>query len=282
MPVFQRPPSAERDTTVMRPKDSEACLSIPRRSEDRRMEEPQSPQSTDYLIPLPSSYSLATVRSDLNSTPPRDSVSNDCCPRDRLLDDAQPPPPTTWETSFTNTPPSSLAPRVPSAVPNPVAISSRTPSHVPRTPIKDSQSTTSLLLSPPGSPTDTRPQDARERLMRPGERHDSNSMIPLQMVGSKEPRIRSHHQHYHPRYNNSGSSNSSSCAGSSSSNNSSSSAGGGGGSSCSSASTLPLDPASLSHIPPPLQYVNVDVKKRPSDYEPYFIHETREHREISC
>ncbi|XP_071544866.1 tyrosine-protein kinase receptor-like isoform X2 [Panulirus ornatus] len=106
LPVFQRPPSAERDATVMRPLDNDACLTVTRRSD-----EPQSPASTDYLIPLPSSYSLSTVRSELNSTTSLDS-GTDCCQMERLLESAAPPPPPpTWETSFTNDPPPCRLPR---------------------------------------------------------------------------------------------------------------------------------------------------------------------------
>nr|XP_053654657.1 ALK tyrosine kinase receptor-like [Cherax quadricarinatus] len=262
LPVFQRPPSAERDATVMRPLDNDACLTV-----SRRCDEPQSPASTDYLIPLPSSYSLSTVRSELNSTPSIDS-GTDCCQMERLLEAAPPPPPPpTWETSFTNDPrPTVALPRTKS-VPPPTAMVSRTPSHTPSR-MAESQSTQPLLKSsPPDSP---RSQEVRERLMRPGERAEPNPIQP----GSTR---RSHHYHPH-RYNNSGSSNNSS----SSSNNSSVSNSSNTAHSNSSASTLPLDPATLPCIPPPLQYVNVQVRGSEYDHEPYIIHETREHREISC
>lgn len=269
LPVFQRPPSAERDATVMRPLDNDACLTVSRRSD-----EPQSPASTDYLIPLPSSYSLSTVRSELNSTPSIDSGA-DCCQMERLLEPAPPPPPPpTWETtSFTNDPPPPHNHQRSKPVPQPT----RTPSHTPSR-MAESQSTQPLLKSsPPGSP---RSQDARERLMRPGEpapppTSASAPMMPMPGVQPNRDRPRSHHHHHSHCYNNSGSSNNSS---SSTSNSSSSN------SSNSSASTLPLDPTALPCIPPPLQYVNVDVQARGSDYdhEPYIIHETREHREISC
>ncbi|XP_045115963.1 ALK tyrosine kinase receptor-like isoform X2 [Portunus trituberculatus] len=269
LPVFQRPPSAERDATVMRPLDNDACLTVSRRSD-----EPQSPASTDYLIPLPSSYSLSTVRSELNSTPSIDSGA-DCCQMERLLDPAPPPPPPpAWETtSFTNEPPASHNHQRSKPVPQP----SRTPSHS-SSRMAESQSTQPLLKnSPPGSP---RSQDPRERLMRPGEPAPVPSSAPAPMmsmagVPPTRDRPRSHHHHHSHCYNNSGSSNNSS---SSTSNSSSSN------SSNSSASTLPLDPTALPCIPPPLQYVNVDVQSRGSDYdhEPYIIHETREHREISC
>lgn len=320
LPVFQRPPSAERDATVMRPLDNDACLTVSRRSD-----EPQSPASTDYLIPLPSSYSLSTVRSELNSTPSIDS-GPDCCQMDRLLQEGAPPPPPppAWETtSFTTDPPPAHNPHAahnphvthnphnphaahnshnphaahnshaahnPHAAHNshnhththprskPVPQPSRTPSHS-SSRMAESQSTQPLLKpSPPGSP---RSQEARERLMRPGEpapvpTSASAPMMPMAGVAPTRDRPRSHHHHHSHCYNNSGSSNnSSSSATNSSSSNSSSN---------SSASTLPLDPTTLPCIPPPLQYVNVDVQARGSEYdhEPYIIHETREHREISC
>ncbi|XP_066969584.1 tyrosine-protein kinase receptor [Macrobrachium rosenbergii] len=277
LPVFQRPPSAERDTTVMRPLDTEACLTVARRGD-----EPQSPASTDYLIPLPSSYSLSTVRSELNSTPSIDS-GTDCCQMDRLLEGAPPPPPPpTWETSFSTEPPPPADvvvnhPRSKPVPPPSSLVTSRTPSHATAAArIGESQSTQPLLKSsPPGSPHS---QETRERLMRPGERPEAAPIIPHQNVAANRDRPRSHH-HYHPhRYNNSGSSNNSSSSNSSSSNSSNT------GSGNSSSSTLPLDPTTLPCIPPPLQYVNVDVKMRGSEYdhEPYIIHETREHREISC
>ncbi|KAK8724005.1 hypothetical protein OTU49_011393, partial [Cherax quadricarinatus] len=170
LPVFQRPPSAERDATVMRPLDNDACLTV-----SRRCDEPQSPASTDYLIPLPSSYSLSTVRSELNSTPSIDS-GTDCCQMERLLEAAPPPPPPpTWETSFTNDPrPTVALPRTKS-VPPPTAMVSRTPSHTPSR-MAESQSTQPLLKSsPPDSP---RSQEVRERLMRPGERAEPNPIQP--------------------------------------------------------------------------------------------------------
>lgn len=248
LPVFQRPPSAERDATVMRPIDNDACLQVSRRSD-----EPQSPASTDYLIPLPSSYSLSTVRSELNSTPSIDS-GTDCCQMERLLDAAPQPP--TWETSFTNEPPPpppavthlrQMKPTPPSS--QGVVVASRTPSHTPSR-MAESQSTQPLLKS--SLPSSPRSQEARERLMRPGERAEaSNPMIPLQAVGGRE-QPHSAHLHYHPhRHNNSGSSNNSSSSNSSSSNSNSSNSGNSGNSS---ASTLPLDPATLPCIPPPLQY----------------------------
>ncbi|KAK3853580.1 hypothetical protein Pcinc_039888, partial [Petrolisthes cinctipes] len=225
-------------------------------------DEPQSPASTDYLIPLPSSYSLATMRSDLNSTPSIDS-GTDCCQVDRLLEAAPPPP--AWETtSFTTEPQPPTLHRHKPTPPPAAAAPARPPAHTPH--MAESQSTQPLLKpSPPGSPQP-------ERLMRPGERPDP--MVP------PRDRPRPHH-HYHPHcYNNSGSSNNSSSSNSCSSNSSHS------GNTNSSASTLPLDPATLPCIPPPLQYVNVNVNVQGRgaeyDHEPYIIHETREHREISC
>ena len=41
---------------------------------------------------------------------------------------------------------------------------------------------------------------------------------------------------------------------------------------------LPLNPANLP-IPPPLQYVNVDLQR---NTDPYIVVETKEHKEISC
>lgn len=317
--------------TIMRPHEEDpSWLTLTRPFEEPAAEAPQSPGSQDYLIPLPSSCSLGTVRSELNSTPSLDSAP-DCCQMQRLLEEARGTndedddddalPPQDWETSFTNAPIEKP--------PLPV---------LPCTP---------LLISPEDSPTPTL-HESRERLMRPGERpssvsssplqqkhhvaqsqpdppsplqsqlstlqrtpsqrsspqqpsqlspqqhsssspqQESTAMIPLQSLSSSNgggAKQRSGH-HYHPhRYNNSGSSNNSSSSGASSTTGSSIS-GGGGCSGGSNASTLPLDPGALpciAPIPPPLQYVNVDVKKRSPEFnEAYVIHETREHREISC
>lgn len=67
-----------------------------------------------------------------------------------------------------------------------------------------------------------------------------------------------------------------------------SSTNGAGNSGASTASTLPLHPSTLPPlipIPPPIQYINLDINKRPQGEftdQPYVIPETREHREISC
>ncbi|XP_023244156.1 leukocyte tyrosine kinase receptor-like isoform X1 [Centruroides sculpturatus] len=94
LPVFHRPPSMERDATVMRPPDTDSiCLQVQR--PDRDM---QSPGSEDYLIPMPSSnYSLSTERTELQ-TSSAESVDklleiNDT--RRQETNDNQ-----TWETSF--------------------------------------------------------------------------------------------------------------------------------------------------------------------------------------
>lgn len=269
LPVFQRPPSTERDATVMRPLDGEACLAVLRRSDD-----PQSPASTDYLIPM--SYSQSTVRSELRSTPSLDS-GTDCFQVDRLHEEATIPP--TWETSFTNELPTTAAPRPPPA-PSSAISPACSPSRLPHLQ-EDEIGASPLLLSPPGSPSPPPPprhQEGRERLLC------VNEESPMTSSGSSIPirdRTRLNHLQYHPhRYNNSGSSNNSSSSANSSTASSSSNS-----NSSSTTSTLPLDPTTLPCIPPPLQYVNVDVKKkRSSDYtsEPYTIIETQEHREISC
>jgi len=313
LPVFQRPPSTERDATVMRPLDSEACLQVSRSGH----KEPQSPSSQDYLIPLPSSYSLSTVRSELNSTPSLDSGA-DCCQLERLIDEAPtlppPVPPPVWETSFSHdpqpqTPTQGSSRPSPPAPQGPLKANSRTPTHGTRggppsaATAEQAEAQVPLLRSsPPLSPT-TGGHESQEipLLRRSGSSRSGNDSgrggaIALEgAVGtsSKErPHRRSHHYHPH-RYNNSGSSNNSSS--SQCSNSSSSTAG---GSSSSSSSTLPLDPGRSSnstlpldpgqlplHIPPPLHYANVDCSKDRNSrdfHDPYIIHETREHREISC
>nr|XP_027210514.1 formin-like protein 18 [Penaeus vannamei] len=153
LPVFQRPPSAERDATVMRPLDNDACLTVTRRSD-----EPQSPASTDYLIPLTSSYSLATVRSEMNSTPSLESGA-DCCQLERLLAEEPPPPLPTWETSFTTEPaPPASHPRSKPAPPS--ASGRRAPSHASAR-MAESQSSQPLLkTSPPTSRGRRRPASA--------------------------------------------------------------------------------------------------------------------------
>ncbi|KAH8027771.1 hypothetical protein HPB51_009438 [Rhipicephalus microplus] len=80
--------------------------------------EVQSPGSEDYLIPMPSSnYSLSTERTELQS------ASSSLDSMDKLLGGngnqptvrapAPPEKPTTWETSFTTTPPDELPIRTP-------------------------------------------------------------------------------------------------------------------------------------------------------------------------
>ena len=336
LPVFQRPPSAERDATLMRPHEEDPTwLTLTRR--EPAEEVPQSPGSQDYLIPLPSSCSLATVRSDLNSSPSLDSgPAPDCYQMERLMEQqglvaaaaaaSIPPPsasPDNWETSFATAP---IDPPPPPVLPPPDA-------------------STPLLLPAPDSPTPP-PEQVRERLLRPGSvrsrgsppevrlqtpppmvdtivtpppppiipedspplvtPHDSppppipsslsshtppSVMIPMQSLGNSNSSSNSSkhkrppHPYHHHRYKNSASSNNSSSSTVSSCNGSSSSSSSA-GSGNSSASTLPLDPTSLpaiAPIPPPLQYVNVEVKSRSPDYhDPYVITETREHREISC
>ncbi|GFV30506.1 hypothetical protein TNCV_944921 [Trichonephila clavipes] len=69
LPVFQRAPSMERDTTVMRPMEEDAanCLQVQRPDPGLLL----SPGSEDYLIPTPhSSYSLNT---EIMSSPSRNS-----------------------------------------------------------------------------------------------------------------------------------------------------------------------------------------------------------------
>uniref|UniRef100_T1JGN5 MAM domain-containing protein n=1 Tax=Strigamia maritima TaxID=126957 RepID=T1JGN5_STRMM len=66
LPVFHRPPSMERDTTVMRPPDSEDRFLHVQRTPDSDL---PTPASTDYLIPIPASnYSINTERTDLTSS----------------------------------------------------------------------------------------------------------------------------------------------------------------------------------------------------------------------
>lgn len=287
----------------MRPHEEDpSWFTLTRPTEEPIVEATQSPGSQDYLIPLPSSCSLATVRSELNSSPSLDSPAGpDVCQMERLLEeeDSGPPPPISpphWETSFTTEP-----------------VNAPTPPILPVT--------TPLLISPPNSPSPTplsqstpAPQDTQH--LTPS--HEPSVMIPMQPMGasvssspgppnqgtpnpgnsapsagsgssSNSNGASKRQQHYHPhRFSNSGSSNNSSSSGGSSctGSNSISSNSSGVGSSNSSVSTLPLDASTLpctSAIPPPLAYVNVDVTKRSPEYnEAYVIHETREHREISC
>ncbi|KAH6925327.1 hypothetical protein HPB50_003526 [Hyalomma asiaticum] len=115
LPVFHRPPSMERDATVMRPPNADnVCLQVYRSERS----EVQSPGSEDYLIPMPSSnYSLSTERTELQS------ASSSLDSMDKLLGGngsqanvkapAPPEKPTTWETSFTTTPPDELPIRAP-------------------------------------------------------------------------------------------------------------------------------------------------------------------------
>lgn len=69
LPVFYRPPSTERDTTVMRPNNEAeaACLQVQR--------DLTNSSSADYLIPIPTSnYSLSTEKTELQSPSSVDSV----------------------------------------------------------------------------------------------------------------------------------------------------------------------------------------------------------------
>ncbi|XP_064484759.1 leukocyte tyrosine kinase receptor-like isoform X2 [Ornithodoros turicata] len=102
LPVFHRPPSMERDATVMRPPNADnVCLQVYRSERS----EVQSPGSEDYLIPMPSSnYSLSTERTELQS------ASSSLDSMDKLLGDKPPP---SWETSFTTTSPDELPIRTP-------------------------------------------------------------------------------------------------------------------------------------------------------------------------
>ncbi|XP_070378441.1 leukocyte tyrosine kinase receptor-like isoform X1 [Dermacentor albipictus] len=114
LPVFHRPPSMERDATVMRPPNADnVCLQVYRSERS----EVQSPGSEDYLIPMPSSnYSLSTERTELQS------ASSSLDSMDKLLGGngnqasvkpSAPDKTTTWETSFTTTPPDELPIRAP-------------------------------------------------------------------------------------------------------------------------------------------------------------------------
>ncbi|KAH9375689.1 hypothetical protein HPB48_003199 [Haemaphysalis longicornis] len=119
LPVFHRPPSMERDATVMRPPNADnICLQVYRSERS----EVQSPGSEDYLIPMPSSnYSLSTERTELQS------ASSSLDSMDKLLGGAggggnhpsgggghaAPEKHASWETSFTTTPPDELPIRAP-------------------------------------------------------------------------------------------------------------------------------------------------------------------------
>lgn len=94
LPVFHRPPSMERDATVMRPPDTDSiCLQVQR--PDRDM---QSPGSEDYLIPMPSSnYSLSTERTELQ-TSSSESVDKLLEINDNRRQETNDN--STWETSF--------------------------------------------------------------------------------------------------------------------------------------------------------------------------------------
>ncbi|XP_022243768.1 leukocyte tyrosine kinase receptor-like [Limulus polyphemus] len=65
LPVFRRPPSSERDITVMRPTDGQnICLQVQRPKNGLN-----SPGSEDYLMPMPSSnYSLNTDKTEVQSS----------------------------------------------------------------------------------------------------------------------------------------------------------------------------------------------------------------------
>ena len=336
LPVFPRPPSTERDITIIRPREEDpSWLTFTRPMEEPAEPAPTSPGSQDYLIPIHASISLGTVGSELNSTPSLES-GPDCCQMERLLEEdvVQQLSPPDWETSFTTDPQTStesqpvvVVPPPPPLIPPTAAtpLLSRPESPVVPVPVPPEQR--ERLLRPggeisntpqlPHKPTPPLPESTSSHTASPEHSSQANSsnndspqgMIPLQPLngtgsatGSLTKRNHHHHHHhYHPhRYNTTNSSNnsvagssnsSSSSNGASSSGGSSSSAcgsiaGGGGGSGNSNSSTLPLDPASLpciQPIPPPLQYVNVDVKKPIAEYnEAFVIHETREHREISC
>ncbi|KAK8785179.1 hypothetical protein V5799_008456 [Amblyomma americanum] len=119
LPVFHRPPSMERDATVMRPPNADnVCLQVYRSERS----EVQSPGSEDYLIPMPSSnYSLSTERTELQS------ASSSLDSMDKLLgsggvggngnqgsgNGSTHEKQATWETSFTTTPPDELPIRAP-------------------------------------------------------------------------------------------------------------------------------------------------------------------------
>lgn len=89
LPVFHRPPSTERDTTIMRPPDSDAqCLHV-----QRPDTEPVSPASTDYLIPFPSSnYSISTEKTELPSGSSVESIDKLLDLEDNSKGSAQPAP----------------------------------------------------------------------------------------------------------------------------------------------------------------------------------------------
>lgn len=259
----------------MRPSDEDGCISVV------RQDELQFQPSTDYLIPM--SRSQSTVKTDLRSTPSVESALDD--PMDGS-DSVEPP--LIWETSFSQNPPDTIAPRPPDTLATPST------SHILPKSHKEKEGESSPLLGSPSSPLPSIPPrepDIRDRLLSP------ESEAPRRPPGSTRltPKQRMKRQyHYYPnKYsskikndNNSGSSghNTSSSggnAGSSTSSNASNTS--------STASTLPLNPANLPYIPPPLEYVNVEVpsnqsksREAASSDTPYTINERKEHREISC
>ncbi|XP_076319318.1 leukocyte tyrosine kinase receptor-like isoform X1 [Tachypleus tridentatus] len=104
LPVFRRPPSSERDITVMRPTDGQnICLQVQRPKNGLN-----SPGSADILMPMPSSsYSVNTDKTEVQSSSSEESL-------EKLLHVEDPSihrhhsdvskfkdsPSDTWETSF--------------------------------------------------------------------------------------------------------------------------------------------------------------------------------------
>ena len=76
LPVFDRVGSTDKDSTVMRPSDSEPLVPLDgQKRAARGADTPASSSSADYLVPTqPSNHSLNTVRTDLASEPSWEDV----------------------------------------------------------------------------------------------------------------------------------------------------------------------------------------------------------------
>jgi anaplastic lymphoma kinase len=87
LPSFFRPPSMERDTTIMRPSGNEDfCLQVP--------------NSSDYLIPLPESRAIAErLLSEATGVTIPDTISTYTLTNSHKMPDTN-----CWETSFSSKP----------------------------------------------------------------------------------------------------------------------------------------------------------------------------------
>ena len=268
-------------------------------------ENPNSIASEEYLVPLASSGSLLTVKSDMISSPSLESgpdrdqmgrmLQEVICDKNDYNGDGVvveiPQASNNFETSF-------IMPQ-------------------PKKPPSKRNGT--LFHFSTGSQKHSHPRECQERLLSPLERQRSKSSSPKQHAHRKasscssnslsklksESIILAENQNVIPleplqsttnpqqqkypnnRFSAFESSEKSSSSPTSSSSTNSSTNGAGNNSGASTASTLPLHPSTLPQpstltplipIPPPILYSNLDVNTD----QPYVIPETREHREISC